>query len=52
MLSAKIRYPLGIRLMRVRQRAIEQSSDDNGLRPGIPLKLHRSGWLRRLNRRG
>ncbi len=38
--------------MRVRQRAIEQSPDDNGLRPGIPLKLHRSGWLRRLNRRG
>lgn len=52
MLCTKIRYPLGVRLMRVRQRAIEQSVDDNELRPVVPLKLHRSGWLRRLARRG
>lgn len=52
MFGTKMRYPLGLRLMRVRQRTLEQTRDDDTvLRPVTPLKLHRSGWVRRMMRR-
>jgi hypothetical protein len=52
MFCTKMRYPLGLRLMRVRHRMTDHFPDDTTLRPAAPLKMHRSRSLRRARQRG